>query len=100
MTKRKKPGAKRPISKPLRPSEDVAVFTVLHQLVGVSATEVSRLAYQAAKNNPQEFASVSPATIRRWRRGPKYGGTRYPSHLLLKTVAAIAGLELKLVKKT
>ena len=98
MTKQKT-RAKRPASKPLRPSEDEAVFLVLHNLVGLSSTEVSKLAYAAAKANPQIFASISPATIRKWRRGPKHGGTRYPTHILLKTAAAIAGYELKLVKK-
>lgn len=72
-------------SRPERPEYDKAVFVVLHAVKGVSATNLASQTY------------VSASTIAKWRRGPKFGGTRYPQHHTLAAVAAIAGLKWALV---
>ncbi len=69
----------------IRPEYDRAVFEVLHAIRGRSAREVAAQTY------------VSAATISKWRRGPKYGGTRYPQHHTLCAVAKVAGLRWVLV---
>ena len=72
-------------SRPERPEYDKAVFMVLHAVKGVSATKLASQTY------------VSASTIAKWRRGPKFGGTRYPQHHTLAAVAALAGLKWTLV---
>ena len=69
----------------IRPEYDRAVFEVLHAIRGRSALSISKLCY------------VSPGTISKWRRGHKYGGTRYPQHHTLAAVAKVAGLKWILV---
>lgn len=64
----------------IRPEYDRAVFEVLHAIRGRSAREIASQTY------------VSAGTISKWRRGPKYGGTRYPQHHTLSAVAKVAGL--------
>lgn len=73
-------------SRPIRPEYDRAVFEVLHAIAGRSALSVPKLTY------------VSASTIAKWRRGPKFGGTRYPQHHTLAAVAKVAGLRWKLVE--
>lgn len=53
-------------NRPVRPEYDRAVFEVLHALAGVPATQIAKKTW------------VSAGTISKWRRGPKFGGTRYP----------------------
>ena len=69
----------------VRPEYDRAVFEVLHAIRGRSALSISKLCY------------VSPGTISKWRRGPKFGGTRYPMHHTLSAVAKVAGLKWVLI---
>lgn len=73
-------------NRPIRPEYDRAVFEVLHVIRGRSANSISKLTY------------VSPGTISKWRRGPKFGGTRYPQHHTLAAVAKVAGLKWVLVE--
>lgn len=81
MTKRRK------WTRPERPAYDRTVFEVLHCLAGQTAGEISRKTW------------VAPSTIRKWRLGYERGGTRHPQHSTLAAVAAVAGLEFRLVKK-
>lgn len=74
-------------SKVRRPEYDRTVFEVLHAIAGRKASEVASKTY------------VSASTIAKWRKGPKYGGTRYPQHHTLAAVAKVAGLRFSLVDK-
>lgn len=67
---------------------DVAVFQVLHALRGLSAAK-------AAAN-----AGVCTSTIYKLRRGPKYGGTRYPRFRTLRELAKSVGLSFQLVTES
>lgn len=70
-----------------RPEYDRTVFAVLHAIAGRTASEIASHTY------------VSASTIAKWRRGPKFGGTRYPQHHTLAAVAKVAGLRFSLVDK-
>lgn len=74
-------------TRPERPLYDRTVFEVLHSLAGQSAGSIAKQTW------------VSPSTIRKWRLGYEHGGTRHPQHSTLAAVAAVAGLEFRLVKK-
>lgn len=77
--------AKKKWRRVVRPEYDHMVFDVLHALEGRKATEIANATW------------VSPSTIRKWRKGPVLGGTRYPQHMTLAAVAAVAGLKFVLV---
>lgn len=73
-------------NRPVRPEYDRAVFEVLHALAGVPSTQIAKKTW------------VSAGTISKWRRGPKFGGTRYPQHATMAAVAKVAGLKWVLVE--
>lgn len=73
-------------NRPVRPEYDRAVFEVFHALAGVPATQIAKKTW------------VSAGTISKWRRGPKFGGTRYPQHATMSAVAKVAGLKWVLVE--
>lgn len=68
-----------------RPEYDRAVFEVLHAIRDRSSVDVAR------------EAGISDQTVRKLRWGPKYGGTRRPTHMTLDRLARVAGLAYKLV---
>lgn len=70
-----------------RPDRDQDIFKVLRAIRGLKPTDVASKTY------------VSAQTIRNWRKPVAQGGTRYPQHHTLRAVAAVAGLEFKLVEK-
>lgn len=68
-----------------RPSRDEQVFEVLHLVHNLSAAEIAR------------NSCVCASTVHKARIGPKHGGTRYPRHMTLRAIAAVAGYEYRLV---
>lgn len=68
-----------------RPSRDEEVFKVLHLVHQYSASEIAR------------NSCVSAQTVRNARKGPKFGGTRYPRHITLRAIAAVGGYEFRLL---
>lgn len=69
--------------RPAKPERDRTVFEVLHAIRDMKPTEVNQKTY------------VSAQTIRNWRNMK----VRWPQHHTLSAVAAVAGLEFRLVPK-
>ncbi len=76
------------------PTRDRLVFSVLHELRGLKPSEISNFTKQ---NSDLTRSTVSPATIRRWRKAPKDGGTRYPTAIKLDAALSIVGKKLGIV---
>jgi hypothetical protein len=70
-----------------RPEYDRTVFEVLHALAGISNADLARETY------------ISATTFANWRKGPKFGGTRWPQHHNLVEAARVAGLVFELRDK-
>lgn len=89
-TKVKRPGEKRARRSKrrmrIRPEYDHRVHDVLNAVAGISTATLA------------ERTFLSATTIRKWRLGPKYGGTRYPLGVNLEELARVAGLTMKLVR--
>lgn len=77
---------KRKWKHPEKPAYDAIVFDVLHAIKGRKASEIAAQTW------------VSQSTIAKWRLGYEHGGTRWPQHATLAAVAAVAGLEFRLVR--
>lgn len=70
------------------PEFDRMVFDVAHALVGMSAKEVA------------EKAGISINTVYNIRKGPKFGGTRYPRGLTLQRMLQAAGRKFIIIDET
>lgn len=77
---------KRPAKKPERPEYYREVFTVMHCLRGLPATELAKYTY------------LAPSTISKIRKGPAHGGTRFPRADTLEELFRLAGYETKRVQ--
>lgn len=82
--------------KAINPARDRLVFDVLHELSGLRAVDIARAAQSEAETDKSR-ASVSPATIRKWRLRLADGGTRYPQSIKLDAALAIVGKRLGVV---
>lgn len=72
--------------KAIHPAYDRTVFDILHAAKGIPAKEIA------------EKTFISVQTIYNMRKGPKFGGTRYPRMLTMTAIAKAIGLEFILVK--
>lgn len=84
--------------KTINPTRDRLVFEVLHELAGLRAVDIARASSDEAQADKSR-ATVSPATVRKWRLRPQDGGTRYPQSVKLDAALAIVGKKLGIVRK-